>query len=170
VLARALANFPDQDITARDLELAAQPSGLLESEARDVSPVLHGVSANGWPDLVEALRSEPRSWRREEIDLWKRQLPGAFLEMVAAALVWSLRATRDDGKPNYTAAARLLTGQPRMTTMQAKRFLKRILALDRPADRLWASVADQLDDESRSYLLRLMDTAVETESGTHTES
>lgn len=160
VLARAMANFPDQDITARDLELAVDPSGHSESEARD-------IPSAGWSDFVEALRSEPRSWRREEVDSWKRQLPGAFLEIVAAALVWSIRATREGGKMNYTAAARLLAGQPSMTTMQAKRFLKRVLTLDRPGDRLWSAVEAQLDDESRSYLCRLMDTAVEAESNTN---
>ena len=163
VLARALANFPDQDITARDLELAVSHAGPPESDTR-------GIPTAGWSDFIEALRSEPRSWKREEVESWKRQLQGAFLEIVAAALVWSIRATREGGKANYTAAARLLAGQPRMTTMQAKRFLKRVLTLDRSGNRLWTAVAAQLDDESRSFLFRLMDNAVEVEPDIYRES
>ena len=148
VIERAITNFPDQDITARDLEMLSarsEPSG----EGAESGP------RPAWTRLVGALSTDPQDWTRSGVDSWRADLAGAPCELLAAVFLWALEVSREGHRANFTLVARILSGRERLTTMQAKRLLRRYLVAD-GADIVWDLVKPRLGSVEREFLERLV--------------
>jgi two-component system, NtrC family, response regulator PilR len=144
VIERALTAFPDQDITVQDLGLTpAAPR-----PAHRGTPAPDGHLAD-WP-------SAPAGWHLDPVI--PRPLTPAItlLDMVAEAILRSVEASRERGRTNYTAAVRMLSGNPELSTTDAKRFLRRLLTLDRPRGGILRIVQAGLSPEDGAFFSRLL--------------
>lgn len=124
VIERAITNNPDQDITAADVTM---------TKAMHVTSVSDNQEeANIYPHIgIESIiRKDIRKLSLEEIEKIRRDLSGGFPEFLAEIFKMALDLTQSNGKLNPTAAVRFLLGNDKMTTVQAKQFIKRLLMLD----------------------------------------
>ncbi len=124
VLERAIANNPGQDITAADVTMGNTTFGTTQID----TPVV--PQSKPCLALAEALLKDLRQRPLAQIEDMKRDLSGRFPELIAELLAMALHLTQANGKLNPSAAARFLLGNPNLTTLQAKQFLKRLLMLD----------------------------------------
>ena len=124
VLERAIANNPSQDITATDVTDASTIVADSQPKGQEHAPWVQPTS------MAEALLSDLEQLTLAEVEDMRSGLPGAFADLLAQALTLALRLTEANGKLNPTAAVRFLLGNPELTTVQAKQFLKRLLVLD----------------------------------------
>lgn len=124
VLERAIANNPRQDIAAADIyDHDSEPR-------RNIKKMEQVEVEQSRPDLAHALLLNLRDIPLGEVENLKHSLSGALSGLVADVLVFALELTQVNGRLNPTAAVRFLVGQPELTTVQAKQFLKRALMLD----------------------------------------
>ncbi len=134
VLERALTNNPTQDIAAPDL---AQPEPI---------PVpVAGPGRPGWTTPVAAFvqhrLTSPRAFRVGELQELRGEVAGFFADLIAESIAWALAITATEGRVNHTAAVRLLLGRHDIGAMEAKRFLKKALALDAHGGSVWKRFA-----------------------------
>jgi len=131
VIERALVNNPDQDITARDVSVSVKAEHVAHERVADKEkPETEEKERARWQAITDALRVSPETLSVAESEASRNELRGAFLDLLAHVLEWSLRMNKQDGKPNLTATARFLLGRDDVSTMEAKQFLKKLLTLD----------------------------------------
>ena len=123
VIERALANNPDQDITAVDVALP-------DENRQSLIPVDNSSNRSPSVALTDVIGRDVTQLSLAEIENIKKRYAGAFPNLVADILAYALRLTQANCKSNPTAAVRFLLGNPNLTTVQAKQFLKRLLSLD----------------------------------------
>jgi len=135
VVERALANNPQQDITAADLHLPViHQSPRVDGTSSRTSQ--SGATSN-LAILFAALEMDPDKMTPAEVRTAQAECQGGLPILLAQALLWALRVTSVTGKTNPTAAARFLLGRPGMTTLEAKQFLKKCLTLDSRGGSVW---------------------------------
>jgi transcriptional regulator with AAA-type ATPase domain len=128
IIEHAIANNPHQDITKSDVA---------ESDISHCAPALppnrmpDPSSGSNFPSgLALALGKDIQQLSMQEIEDMKQRLAGEFPKLLGQSLIFALNLTQNNGKLNPTAASRFLLGNPELTTMQAKQFIKRLLDLD----------------------------------------
>lgn len=130
VLQRALVNNPGQDITASDILFPPPP---VATETNSKSASVNMVSSTGcspslrWQELASIISSKPEDMTRSECEAVKLRFNGAFAELIAHILSWSLQLNED-----ATNTARFLSGNKpaEMDATAARQFLKKLLTLD----------------------------------------
>lgn len=147
VLERALTNAPAQDVTARDLEFHGSSP---VSESHLAEPSRESLDL-----LRRALSAPPSVWTVERLQTWRNDLAGTFLDLCGDCLGWALSVTRVRNEMNLTEAARLLAGDEALTTTEAKRFLRRIVLLDRGGRRLITAASARLPGHGLSVWKKL---------------
>jgi DNA-binding NtrC family response regulator len=148
VLEQAIANNPVQDITARDLKLASRHERIDRYESLPRADCTLPQWQMELTELFTALQADLDRSTIGELRRMRQQISGVLPDLLARILKLSLRLTAQDGKLNHTAAVRLLLGRDRLSTLEAKQFLNKLLTLDTREGSVWRRF---LIDEGRPH-------------------
>jgi len=121
VIEQSGVTHPGQAVSANDVR--AMDSGQKDREELPAVPTVGKV--DGASLFLSVLNRMPDACSREECRDLTAALNGAFPEVMAHILTWSLQLCGD-----VTNTARFMTGNPEMDTSASKQFIKKILKLD----------------------------------------
>jgi len=124
VVEHIMVNNPNQDITAYDVNKYHKNS------AAHNTRIYHNKMHAPLTRLYDLFEQDPKQLSEEDIEAIKQDISNVFPHLIAEFLITSLKITQEDGILDPTAAARILSGDPDLSTDSAIEFIQQLLMLD----------------------------------------